>query len=185
MQIDAVFETSSPSTSPLDPSPAYAVHIDYQAGRNKSNIQHIPLAEGNRPNVGDRGCVSPSSSCLSESPGARASSSCGTSRSGNAKHEHEDDISSNREKVKRLKTSRRGSSFKSVLQPGAVYKGTICIPGNSSELADEYLLHVLEWDEIEGCLIVSHSAYGDTQLCHLEVGSRHLSRFVWKDLVLC
>jgi len=65
------------------------------------------------------------------------------------------------------------------LSPGSILVGTICIPGNTgadpmvmaglngAESRNEYSMEVLEWDAASECLIVAHSAYGDTQLCHL------------------
>eukprot|EP00976_Prorocentrum_cordatum_P094554 1189828-Prorocentrum_minimum.AAC.3 len=156
-------------TSPKDPDPELLRRRKSSLHEaDKKKLQHSPHDEGVSPSRG--GFPSPSSSSRSGSPGDRAASSSGTSRSGNAKHEHDDDVSSKRrENSKRLKTSRRSLSHRSALQPGAVYKGTICIPGNPHEIEDQYLMRVLEWDEVEDCLIVSHSAYGDTQLCHMEV----------------
>jgi hypothetical protein len=57
---------------------------------------------------------------------------------------------------------------------GSLMTGEICIPGMSLSGHSEanvipYELRLLEWGPAADTLMVAHCAYGDTQLCHLQV----------------
>ena len=67
-----------------------------------------------------------------------------------------------------------GRKFNFPLPLGCLLTGEICIPGMSLTGQSEanvipYELRLLEWGPDADTLLVAHCAYGDTQLCHLQV----------------
>ena len=59
-----------------------------------------------------------------------------------------------------------------LLQPGRVWEGTISIPGSSGieePNGSPYAFQVMWYDPVAGAYLISHTAQGDEQLCHLKL----------------